>query len=211
MTGAQDGRRPLASRNSAWAPALAARIARTRVTPNMISVIAVVFALVGALAMLRAPLHPWLFLIAAAMMQLRLLCNLLDGMVAVEGGKASATGALYNEVPDRIADALFLISFGYAVGLPWLGFVAAILAVGTAYLRAFGASLGLGHDFSGPMAKQQRMAASTGGCLLGFLELLVNGTLVSAQLVLALIVAGTAWTCVRRTLRMAAGLKGRPA
>lgn len=112
-------------------------------------------------------------------------------------------------MPDRIADVLFLVAFGYAAGFPWLGFVAAILAVGTAYLRAFGASLGLGHDFSGPMAKQQRMAALTGGCLLGFVELLINGTLVSAQLVLALVVAGTAWTCIRRTLRMAAGLKGR--
>jgi phosphatidylglycerophosphate synthase len=210
MTGVEDSRRPLASRNSAWAPALASRIARTPVTPNMISVVAVVFALIGSAAMARAPIHPWLLLVGAATMQLRLLCNLLDGMVAVEGGKASATGALYNEVPDRIADALFLVSFGYAVGLPWLGFVAAILAVGTAYLRAFGAALGLGHDFSGPMAKQQRMAALTGGGLLGFVELLVNGTLVSAQLVLALVVAGTAWTCVRRTLRMAARLKGRP-
>ena len=204
----EDGRRPLASRNSSWAPAFAARLARTPVTPNMISVLAVVLALMGALAMLRAPMHPWLLLVGAAAMQLRLLCNLFDGMVAVEGGKASATGALYNEIPDRIADALFLISFGHAVGLAWLGFVAAILAVGTAYLRAFGASLGLGHDFSGPMAKQQRMAALTGGCLLGFGELLINGTLVSAQLVLAVIVAGTAWTCVRRTLRMAARLKG---
>ena len=29
----------------------------------------------------------------------RLLCNLLDGMVAVEGGKRSKSGELYNDVP----------------------------------------------------------------------------------------------------------------
>ena len=53
--------------------------------------------------------------------QLRLLCNLLDGMVAVEGGRSSPVGALYNEVPDRVADSLLLVALGYAVGIPWLG------------------------------------------------------------------------------------------
>jgi phosphatidylglycerophosphate synthase len=31
----------------------------------------------------------------------------LDGMVAIEGGKSTATGALFNEMPDRLSDALF--------------------------------------------------------------------------------------------------------
>lgn len=33
----------------------------------------------------------------------RLLCNLLDGMVAVEGGKRSKSGELYNDVPGLIS------------------------------------------------------------------------------------------------------------
>jgi phosphatidylglycerophosphate synthase len=43
----------------------------------------------------------------AACIQLRLLCNLLDCMVAIEGGKSAPTGALFNEMPDRFADPLF--------------------------------------------------------------------------------------------------------
>ena len=59
----------------------------------------------------------WLALIAtAACVQLRLVCNLLDGMVAIEGGKSTATGALFNEIPDRLADPLFLVPLGYAAG-----------------------------------------------------------------------------------------------
>jgi hypothetical protein len=35
-------------------------------------------------------------------------------MVAIEGGKKSSVGALYNEFPDRIADSLFIVALGYA-------------------------------------------------------------------------------------------------
>ena len=54
----------------------------------------------------------------------------LDGLVAVEYGKGSATGALFNEVPDRIADSAVLVGAGYAAtGWVTLGYVAALLAL----------------------------------------------------------------------------------
>jgi phosphatidylglycerophosphate synthase len=40
-----------------------------------------------------------MFVGAMAGIQLRLLCNMLDGMVAVEHKMHSKTGELYNEVP----------------------------------------------------------------------------------------------------------------
>ena len=46
--------------------------------------------------------------------QLELLCNLLDGMVAVEGGLGGPTGPLWNELPDRIADSVFIVALGMA-------------------------------------------------------------------------------------------------
>ena len=76
---------------------------------------------------------------AAALMQLRLLANMLDGMVAVETEKASRLGELYNEVPDRISDMAAFVGAGYALGgSPTLGYLAACLAVFLAYLRAEG-------------------------------------------------------------------------
>ena len=86
-------------------------------------------------------------------------------MVAIEGGRKSSVGAIYNEFPDRIADTLFLVPLGYATGVPWLGWAAALLAALTAYVRVFGGSLGLAQDFSGVMAKQRRMAALTAGLI----------------------------------------------
>lgn len=72
-------------------PARSPCLARRRVAPDHISLLSLVFAALGAAAMLASPLAPpaagaALFVAAALCIQLRLLCNLLDGMVAIEGG-----------------------------------------------------------------------------------------------------------------------------
>ncbi|MEZ6021237.1 MAG: hypothetical protein R3F17_14435 [Planctomycetota bacterium] len=98
------------------------------------------------------------------MHQLRLLMNLL-GMVAVEGGRQSATGALFNEAPaDRIEQPA---PGGRRVCGPSclrLGLVQPC-SLWPAWARAFGTSLGFEPDFCGPMAKPHRMAALTVGAL----------------------------------------------
>ena len=35
-------------------------------------------------------------------------------MVALEGGRKSTLGSLYNEVPDRVADSMLIVAAGYA-------------------------------------------------------------------------------------------------
>ena len=79
---------------------------------------------------------------------------MFDGMVAIETGKASPTGALYNEVPDRVSDAAMFIGAGYGLGgQPPLGYLAACLAVFLAYLRRRAKWPALHKEFCGPMAK----------------------------------------------------------
>ena len=216
MPDSRPARRPLKTRNTSWARWLACRLATRRVSPNAISVFSLVFAGLGALAMLAAPLSApevrWVWLIAAAVcIQLRLLCNLLDGMVAIEGGKQSPTGALYNEFPDRIADSLFLVALGVAAGEPWLGWLCALLAAITAYIRVTGGSLGLAQEFRGPMAKPHRMAAMTLACLLAAAELHWRGSGVALLVAAWVIALGTVLTCVLRTRAIAQGLHARQA
>jgi phosphatidylglycerophosphate synthase len=201
-------RRPLATRDRRWA-ALAARwLLQTPVTPNQISVFGIGVSAIGAwaIAMWRAPAG---LLVGAIAIQLRLLCNMLDGMVAVEGQRASSDGPLYNEIPDRIEDTLFLVAYGYAARLFWLGFVAALLAMFTAYIRVLGGSFGLPQDFRGPMAKQHRMAALTLGCLAALVESSIGPTHYSLQLTLVVVAAGSLWTAVRRTLMISSQLASR--
>jgi phosphatidylglycerophosphate synthase len=158
----QEHRRPISVRGVGVFVAMARGLARAGVTPNSIS-IAGMFAAIGAgacYAMTRW--NPeWervLFAAGAALIPVRLLCNMLDGMVAVEHGKKSATGEMYNEVPDRISDAAVLVGAGYAVeSSSSLGLWAAMLALFVTWVRTLGKSMGMASDFRGPMAKQQRM------------------------------------------------------
>ena len=199
---ANASRRPLKSRSTRWA-ALAARFCLALgLGPDAISFLGIVFALAGAAAMLTEPApSPW-FLVAAACIQLRLAANLLDGMVALEGGRGGPTGAIWNEFPDRIEDSLLLVAAGYATPYPWLGWLAALLAAVCAYVRLLGASLNQPQDFGGPMAKPHRMAALTLGCLaaLAWAE--------SLTIALAVIVAGTLVTIALRLRRLGQAVRG---
>ena len=202
-------RRPLASRQTKWAKFLAQKLIATNITPNQISLGSIGFALIGCILFLLAPSSPTALVLIAVCVQLRLLCNLMDGMVAIEGGKSSKVGGFFNEVPDRVADALFLVPLGYALGIPALGWLIALLAISTAYLRVLGSSVGLGDDFQGPCAKPHRMAILTLTCLLGAIEEGVWGHFWVGWVGLALLLIGTVWTCVKRGQRILDGMNAK--
>ncbi len=214
MTDAPD-RRPLASRDTRWAKALTRRLAATSLTPNRISmgsVIAAAFA--GGCLWLAGGMQGWpqaLLLVAAALFcQVRLLCNLLDGLVAIEAGKKEPDGAFWNEFPDRVADILILVGAGLGAAEPTLGWAAAGMAILTAYTRELGRACGLPADFSGPMAKQHRMAVMTVAALAAAAGGMFSGEAGRFVLVAALwiVVLGAAFTAARRAARIVIGLHG---
>lgn len=190
-------RRPLKSRSTRWAALAARACLAAGLGPNAISFLGMLAALLGAAAMLAEPAPSQWFLAAALCIQLRLAANLLDGMVALEGGRGGPTGAIWNEFPDRIEDSLLLVAAGHATVYPWLGWLAALLAAVCAYVRLLGASLGQAQDFGGPMAKQHRMAALTLACLAA--AWWADALLVA----LAIIAAGTFLTIALRLRRLA--------
>lgn len=192
-------RRPISSRSTLWAQACTNSLCNRGISANLISSLSVVFALAGAscLLLIEGWIAPLLFAIA---IQARLLCNLFDGMVALQLGTKSSIGALYNELPDRITDSIFLISAAYICHQPELGWACALFAALTAYIRLFGASLGLPQDFRGPMAKQHRMALLSVASVLTSLEILWHGHLsVSYPIALSIIAIGSLITCGTRT------------
>jgi phosphatidylglycerophosphate synthase len=214
-------RRPLASRDLKIIQVVATWLVAREVSANTISLGSMGFAALASLCLVGTA---WtdglqgrvLFLLAAGFVQLRLLANLLDGMVAVGSGKASPEGELYNEVPDRIADTLILIGAGFAAGgAPVLGYAAALLAVFVAYTRALGSSLGAKALFIGPMAKPQRMATITAACVYSACVPadwpggVARGAFGAVSVALALIAIGAVVTAVRRLRRIAAQLRAR--
>lgn len=188
-------RRPLKSRHTAWAVWLARRLAKTGVRPNQISLVSVVCAAAAGFCLLRG-----YYLAAAVSILLRLLCNLMDGMVAIEGGRSTPSGEIYNDLPDRVSDALILLAAGYSLAWPAcareLGWSAALAAVMTAYIRVLGGAAGLAQDFRGPMAKPQRMAVMTVACLLAPFDFRI------LPLALIVVIAGSLLTAILRVRRI---------
>jgi len=211
-------RRPLKTRERAWAKALTRVLVRWRVRPNTISLFSVVFATLAGLAFLasrtadRGP-RAALLIAAALCIQLRLLCNMLDGMVAVEGKMASKVGDVFNDFPDRVADVVILVTAGDAIlrfsFASDLGWCAAVFAVMTAYIRLLGGSLNLQQDFRGPMAKPHRMATMTVAALLDAVAGLAGYRDYALSAALVLIVIGASVTMVRRLRRIVIGLRSR--
>jgi phosphatidylglycerophosphate synthase len=176
----------LTSRSTRWAQQLSRALARTSITPNQISAFSVLAsgAALGVLSLSTrvdsAMTTAICLLLGAVLCQLRLLCNLMDGMVAIEAGKQTPDGVVWNELPDRVADILILVGVGIAAHSPVLGWAAAVFAVFVAYVRELGKGIDGVVDFSGPMAKPHRMA-------------LVSGALVLAALITFVSPSATAW------------------
>jgi phosphatidylglycerophosphate synthase len=205
-----ENRRPLASRSSAWAGRLATWAVQRGITPNQISQASIGFAALGAIFFALSPLGPGVLqflclILAAAAIQARLVCNLIDGMVAIEGGPGSKDGPFWNEAPDRASDLLFFAGAGVAAGSFSLGLLAASLAIATAYIRELGRAEGFPPDFSGPMAKPHRMAALTIGTAIAAFY----ASEWTLTVTLWIIVAGSAITIARRSMRLISNLKNR--
>lgn len=165
-------RREIKTRDTKWAQALAKFVAtKTKITPNDISVFSVFCGFIAFLGycgyicpQIPEKYYYLLALVSIFGIQSRLICNLIDGMVAVEGGKKSVVGDIYNEFPDRLSDTLIITGVGIAGGT-WLslclGLTASLLAMFTAYTRVLAGAVGAKQRFLGPMAKQHRMALLT--------------------------------------------------
>jgi len=218
-------RRAIPQRSSTWAAKLADAMVAAKLTPNRVSVGSVVFAIIGGLGFLCSALvatdgarAAWL-IVAAVCIPLRLLLNMLDGMLAVEKGLHTPTGDLFNEVPDRLADLVLLATAGYATlgiwttgSVDWgvvLGWSAAAFAILTAYVRTLGAANGVGNFFDGPMAKPARMWVLVIASLASLLEPLFDARGLLLAIALVVILLGSVLTVVMRLRRIAAALHAR--
>ena len=198
-------RRPLKVRGFRVMRNIAKSLSDKKISPNLISIYSVAFAAVAALCFILAGYFDGVivkrifFVFVIIFVQMRLLCNLFDGMVAVEGGLKTPSGELFNDIPDRIADPLILIAAGYSVdffGISGvMGWIAGILALMTAYIRTLAASIGAPVNFCGPMAKQHRMATITVACIL----MVVSPEAYIIFFALLLIILGSAFTVFRRS------------
>ena len=211
-------RRPIRLRGNAWVKATAAWLVGQGIQPNQVSVLSVLFSTLSSICLfLTVPLaRPWAiaaYITAAACIPIRGLCNLCDGLMAVEGGLKTKSGAIFNDLPDRVSDPLLLVAAGYSIiGVDWgrdLGWAAALLAVMTAYVRVLGGSAGAAQQFCGPMDKSARMAVVLVACLMAAVELALGRNPHAMVPALCIVLLGCAITVVRRTRRILRELEAK--
>ena len=151
-------RRPIAAMFRRTAEAAVRICIRLGISPDVISYLSIVAALGAAICFWRSMQDPWLLIVAPLLCYLRLWFNMLDGMVALAAGKASARGEIINDLPDRISDVIIFAGVAHSGWMyPAIGYWAAILALITAYVGLFGQAIGAGRQFGGIMSKPWRM------------------------------------------------------
>lgn len=84
-------------------------LTRLRISPNSLTVLGIVFG--AATAALSPNLWAVLFLI------LSLVCDGVDGSVALVSGKVTKLGAVLDSIADRLTEALWALAF-YRLGVP---------------------------------------------------------------------------------------------
>jgi phosphatidylglycerophosphate synthase len=212
----EENRRPVSSREVPFFQRFAKTLVNWGLTPNQISILSVVFAAVGGVAFsCLSTSNGFQFYILAFIaflgIQLRLVCNLIDGLMAVEGGLKTPAGELFNDIPDRFSDWFLILGAATAIPFSWgmsWGWSAVVLAILTAYIRVLGASLQKGHDFGGPTAKQHRMFILSLGLVGAVVEKIIHGEVrYSLALAIIVITVGSLVTVFKRVTRLVAKLK----
>jgi phosphatidylglycerophosphate synthase len=188
---------------------------RHRIHPDVISYVSILAAALAAVAFWQARRAPWLLLVAPAFCYLRLWCNMLDGMVAIESGKASWRGEILNDLPDRISDVLIFAGVAHGgFNAVISGYWAVIFALLTAYTGLFGQAVGVQREFSGIMSKPWRMVtlhigAWTTWALIEWRGNLRFGGLTVLDWTCVLVVAGCLQTITVRLRRIMRALAKR--
>src|ERR1700751_1869909 len=160
--GYTDGFRSLASRSVTG-------LARTRVTPNVLTAAGVSLCLAAAVLVPFENRSPWLiYWLAAGVFVVGSLLDILDGALARAGGKSTPFGAFLDSTTDRVGEGAMLaaIALVFARHGNDTAVVFTVAAVAGSFLvpyaRAKAESLGLRGDV-GLGSRAERVVVITGG------------------------------------------------
>ncbi len=147
-------------------------LARTRVTPNALTVAGVSLCGAASVLVLFENRHTILFYwLAALVFVVGSILDILDGALARAGGKTTPFGAFLDSTTDRVGEAFMLTAIAYVFARHGLDvFVAVAMAavagsILVSYTRARAEALGLRGDV-GIGSRAERVAVITAGLVL---------------------------------------------
>jgi archaetidylinositol phosphate synthase len=146
-------------------------------TPNKVSAIGFVLALLSAVAYGFAPNTPWLLLAATALLLASGFCDTLDGIIARTFQQTTVFGGFFDSVLDRYADAAVYAAiivaglsnqaWGPTWGAIW-GLAALSGSVLVSYTRARAETVGIKMESVGFAERAERMLILAVVSIIGF-------------------------------------------
>jgi len=133
------------------------RLAAAGVTPNQITVAAILLSVTGGAAIALFPDRHFPLYCVPVVLLLRMALNAIDGMLAREHDMQTAAGAFLNEIGDVVSDAALYLPFALIPGVPVALMVAIVmLAVISEMTGVVGVQVGGSRRYDGPMGKSDR-------------------------------------------------------
>lgn len=136
---------------------LVARLAKAGVTPNQITISAVLLSILGGGVLFLFPETQWALLMIPLVLFVRMALNAIDGMLAREHAMQSRLGAVLNEVGDVLSDIALYLPLAGVVGFEahWVVLVVLSAVVGE-MAGVMGIQIGAQRRYDGPMGKSDR-------------------------------------------------------
>ena len=133
------------------------RLAAAGVTPNQITIAAILLSVAGGAAIVLFPDRRWPLFCVPLVLLIRMALNAIDGMLAREHDMQTAAGAFLNEIGDVLSDAALYLPFALVPGVPDMLIVAIVmLAVISEMTGVVGVQVGGSRRYDGPMGKSDR-------------------------------------------------------
>jgi CDP-diacylglycerol--glycerol-3-phosphate 3-phosphatidyltransferase len=180
---------------------LLVQLVQWRITPNQITLAALLLSLLYGTALLVWADHWEIWLGLPFFMLLRMALNALDGMLANFSNQKTALGTLLNEMGDQLSDAALILPFAWVAGINMpLLFSVAFLALLAEFSGVLAALVGAPRRYDGPMGKSDRAVG------IGLLACMVAGNTSAAWLnglllVIAVLLVITGFNRLRSALR----------
>jgi archaetidylinositol phosphate synthase len=127
-------------------------------TPNGVSMLAILLAAGAGVAYWLAVPGSMLYLVGAVLVFANGVFDVLDGMVARRTETASSAGDLIDHVLDRYADILLLVGLAGGTGRFGIGLAAVTGVLMTSYLGTQAQAVGLTRVYSGLVGRADRLA-----------------------------------------------------
>jgi archaetidylinositol phosphate synthase len=127
-------------------------------SPNSVSVIAVLLAGAAGGVYAVASRDPRLYLVGAVLVFLNGWLDLIDGALAREMDVASAAGDLLDHVLDRYADLVIIVGLAAGIGEWALGIAAVTGVLMTSYLGTQAQAVGMDRVYGGLLGRADRLA-----------------------------------------------------